>query len=506
MCFIEKIRLSLQGNGVSTAVIASGQSVDYGQLFHVIKSIVPIILNKVNKGSYCFAFCDDAYVASVGLLSCLFSRIVYVPITPYLYDNLGGDYLASLSPSVFIYGAESDGQLDELLDKFPSVSLVVYLSPLKIYDVSDCCVSKMVSVQDERPDYIEWISHEENDKNHPVYLMFTSGSTGKPKPVLINYMNLNAYLLSVLTVFEYGSSWRYLQVCDFGFDLSIHEILICFLTGGTLFGYGSCEAFFLYEYINEHKINSIFVTPSVCTLLIKQAKFFKYKLTSLKQVLICGEPLLVSTVDEFFDIVVCCRVYNLYGPTESTIACTYHEFLPSNNYVGHLFVPIGYPFEKVILSMTPERELVIGGDQVYSSSLTFNSKYVLNTSLQHFSGDVVDYDCSYGYIFKSRVNDDWSVLGYRLNKKYIEHKLRSALFVDNIYIVPKMKNLSVNEIFIISELYSCLSEVKDTLVSLFPLDLLSIFRCVKLSAIPFLPNSKVDYTSLSAIIEGVEND
>lgn len=147
---------------------------------------------------------------------------------------------------------------------------------------------------------------------NPAVVIFTSGSTGKPKGIIVQHN----CLCTVATQhgeglgFE-GEGLRVLQFATYTFDVSVGEIFITLMKGGTICiptEYDRINN--LAWVINSMKITWTFMTPTVAALLDPK------DVPDLKTLVLGGEAVSQSLVDRWAKNVT---MIDSYGPAECTI-------------------------------------------------------------------------------------------------------------------------------------------------------------------------------------------
>jgi amino acid adenylation domain-containing protein len=170
------------------------------------------------------------------------------------------------------------------------------------------------------------------ENNQEVYSVFyTSGSTGMPKGVMNTYqgiMELIDYKLK--TSRAAGLGVKTLQFCHLGFDVSVQEIFVSLSSGGELHlveEMQRLDAYFLLEYCQEHKINTIFL-PNVSLQYFASAAVNSGVFPeSLIELSTGGEQLQISPhVQEFFKQLPNAILKNIYGVTEASIWASKIDF------------------------------------------------------------------------------------------------------------------------------------------------------------------------------------
>jgi amino acid adenylation domain-containing protein len=151
---------------------------------------------------------------------------------------------------------------------------------------------------------------------HSAYVIFTSGSTGQPKGVEIGHRALSNFLFSMAQAPGFTARDSIVAVTTFSFDISGLELFLPLIVGGQTFIAGHEEVRTGYELVSRLKAEDATVlqaTPSLWRMLLeagfKPPKGFK--------ILCGGEPLPRDLADDM--LATGAQVWNLYGPTETTI-------------------------------------------------------------------------------------------------------------------------------------------------------------------------------------------
>jgi len=149
-----------------------------------------------------------------------------------------------------------------------------------------------------------------------AYVIYTSGTTGNPKGVLIEHKGVTNLLISLSSIYKFLDNKRFTQFTSYVFDVSISELFTPIIYGGSLYILEDRlrnDSLLLANYINLHEINYIYLPPVVLSNLPRTS------LPTLEQILYAGEPCDINTVQYWSKK---CKLYNYYGPTETTIYST----------------------------------------------------------------------------------------------------------------------------------------------------------------------------------------
>src|SRR5205807_7600878 len=166
----------------------------------------------------------------------------------------------------------------------------------------------------------------ELDSEAIAYLRFTSGSTGQPKGVAIHHSNVQPYVKYVSDRYSVNEEDRFSQEFDLTFDLSVHDMFVCWERGACLFSVPEKSVMMQAKFIRDHQLTMWFSVPSVIGILGKMRLLPSGCFPSLRYSLFCGEPLLVAYAQLWQKAATNSVIENLYGPTETTIAISHYRW------------------------------------------------------------------------------------------------------------------------------------------------------------------------------------
>ena len=171
------------------------------------------------------------------------------------------------------------------------------------------------------------------------YIIFTSGSTGQPKGVsvkhhnVVNYIHNDSCNLCVKSIS--GNYKRIVSVTNIIFDIFVTESLLPLLNGLTIYMANDEEIMSqskLSKLIIENNIEVLQTTPTKMRSYLIDKNKLEY-LSVLKTIILGGEALpkeLVSDINRYTDA----KIYNIYGPAETTVWSTNVEIIDDDITIG----------------------------------------------------------------------------------------------------------------------------------------------------------------------------
>ncbi len=219
-----------------------------------------------------------------------------------------------------------------------------------------------------------------------AYIIHTSGSTGKPKGIAIEYKSLIHRILYLQKKFDISDKDVFLLKTPYTFDVSIYELFIPLLTGGTLViaeeGKHKDQKY-LYDIINKEQVTIVQFVPSMLELFLLENR--SEDLPNLRYVICNGEELRYLTVKKFSTMFKNTKLLNFYGPAEATVhVCEYDCRTQRNDEK----IPIGKPIDGVDFYILNKDHIETKVDEIgelFIGGVGLSTGYVNNTELSNKS-------------------------------------------------------------------------------------------------------------------------
>jgi amino acid adenylation domain-containing protein len=291
--------------------------------------------------------------------------------------------------------------------------------------------------------------------NNLAYLIYTSGSTGNPKGVMIEHQAVVNFIEAIIDVIPFSPNDSLMSLTTITFDIFGLETLLP-LTAGTRIVLGSSqqqtEPAAAAMALKDERISILQLTPSRLQLLLADPQTAN-SLKSLRYLLIGGEALPAPLLEKAKQFTTG-KIYNMYGPTETTIWSAIKDVSGRNAlnigkpiantqiYISdnhHNIQPIGIP-----------GELLIAGDGLARGYLN-NPELTATKFCQEFNGSHPSY-LSYktgdlarwlpdGNIqFLGRIDHQVKIRGYRIELAEIESQLLKQPHVKEAAVIVKEIN------------------------------------------------------------------
>lgn len=385
-----------------------------------------------------------------GILGILASGRGYVPLNPKFPVERNLAMLNASRAAAIVVGAECAVMARSLLERLGRS--IIVLTPDADFDLQVPERVALLAAGDMRA--AAEPRDPEVSPDATAYLLFTSGSTGVPKGVPVTQGNVSAYLEYTGQRYRLTPQDRCSQNFDLTFDLSVHDLFLCWDGGATLCPFPADSALCPAVYVDEKQLTVWFSVPSVALFASKLGLLDPGAFASLRWSLFCGEALTAAMASAWQAAASNSILENLYGPTEATIAFTHyrwHEHSMEQCFNG--VVPIGVPFagqqcrivndDLSAAAIGEPGELCLGGSQVAPGYLDNPEKtrqqFVRlpeSDQVWYRTGDLVKQDAEGCIYYLGRRDHQVKINGYRVELQEIDLALREAADTELAVAIP----------------------------------------------------------------------
>ena len=270
------------------------------------------------------------------------------------------------------------------------------------------------------------------DSTQPAYVIYTSGSTGRPKGVVISHRSVVNLLLSMKQQPGFTSTDRILATTTLSFDISVVEMFLPLITGGSIAVVDretAKDAGRLITAISRHQVNIVQATPAMWRMIFESDFVGGSHLTFYTG----GEPLQRDLMQKMLPH--CREIWNLYGPTEATVYASIMRLTNPNERIL-----IGWPVANTELLVVNDQnelcppetpgELLIAGVQLATEylnrpELTAEKFVMIHGKRYYRTGDLARVTADGKIDHLGRIDSQIKLNGHRIELGEIESALAS---------------------------------------------------------------------------------
>lgn len=292
-------------------------------------------------------------------------------------------------------------------------------------------------------EYVNTIVNEFEGQNI-AYIVFTSGSTGKPKGIKISRNNLLSYYHGISKCNIMQEDLCIASFSSISFDIFLMEAMLPLVFGMTIY---------IADEEEKRNINCIKMLLQNVDILQATPSFINWIsivdsdlscFCNIKTFLIGGENF-SSQLLKLLKNKTTGRIYNLYGPSETTIWATISD-------VTYMEKPdLGVPIGATEITIDVEQkdkgrgELIIWGDMVgegYTDQALNELKFIKGKAEKrgYRTGDLVEV-VNDKIFFVGRMDNQVKIKGYRIELEEVENVIGHIISINNIMCCKINENL-----------------------------------------------------------------
>jgi amino acid adenylation domain-containing protein len=264
------------------------------------------------------------------------------------------------------------------------------------------------------------------DGNNLAYTIYSSGSTGVPKGIAIAHRSTVNFIIWARSTFSPTQLSGVLASTSICFDLSVFELFVPLSCGGKVIL--AINALYLPTLPAAEEVTLINTVPSAIAELCRTQSIP----ASVTTINLAGEPLTGRLVEQIYQQKPDVKVFNLYGPSETTTYSTY-TICESNGETPNIGRPLANTQIYILdhhlqpLPIGVAGELYIGGDglareYLYRPDLTAE-KFIPNPfgmGRLYKTGDSARYFADGNIDFLGRLDNQVKLRGFRIELGEIE--------------------------------------------------------------------------------------
>lgn len=357
------------------------------------------------------------------------------------------------------------------------------------------------------------IVHEKYEADIPAYVIYTSGSTGNPKGVVVNNRNIVNEIFWHIKEAELNENTIFVQNTAFIFDGSVIEIFSALLCGGRLRLVSDTDRKEPEMFLKRIKDANIYILPSMFRAVMDYAitNGLEKELNSYHRLGLVAEKIPEDLIERYLQIdgSNLKNVWNLYGPTETTITASFYYL---NENMDYKHIPIGRPITNYNIFILNGNSLcghgVVG--EICISGVGVSEGYINNKEMTEkvfvdnpFGSGVMYRTGDTGYINENneivilgRIDEQVKIRGFRVELQEIEKQIMRLNGVDEAVVIRKKDS---NGDFLAGYYTGTLreSDLRDAISGFLPTYMIPEYL-IPIKSLPHLPNGKIDKKDLES--------
>ncbi|MEM9004406.1 MAG: amino acid adenylation domain-containing protein [Cyanobacteria bacterium P01_F01_bin.86] len=483
----------------AVAVVFEGEQLTYKELNHKANQLARYLQSLGVKPEVLVGICvERSHEMMIGLLGILKAGGAYVPLDPsYPQDRL--NYMLDDASVEVLVTQQS------LLDSLPVSKLNVVCLDRDWHSIAQqgsCNLNAQTT-----PDDL-------------AYVIYTSGSTGQPKGVQVCHKSLVNFLQSMSCTPGLTQADTLYAVTTICFDIAALELYLPLVVGAKVI-VGSRESItngeVLLSALSKFGVTVMQATPATWHMLLAAGWSNHYPL----KVLCGGEALSGDLIRHILE--TGSQLWNMYGPTETTIwsTTTKIEASKTENVTKEAIASIGRPIANTQLYILDPQfqpvpigvpgELYIGGNGLakgYLNRPELTQEKFISVSFKglpspaeilYKTGDLARYLPDGNVNYLGRIDHQAKVRGFRIELGEIEVALNTHPQIQQTVVIAREDDNHIKGLiaYIVSSAPVTSTQLRQHLKSQLP-DYMLPNAFVTLERFPLTPNGKIDRKALPA--------
>ncbi|URN93897.1 MAG: amino acid adenylation domain-containing protein [Candidatus Pristimantibacillus lignocellulolyticus] len=353
-----------------------------------------------------------------------------------------------------------------------------------------------------------------------MYVIYTSGSTGEPKGVMIEHRSFHnfVYTMNQHCGQTFGTKDRGLSLTNISFDVSVSELFLPLVFGGTLVLYDMrnfVNVKPLVETIVNKQITFAYIPPTILSAVAKGLLEHR-DLVKLNKMLVGVESIQDVLLEQFMSLNPDMYLINGYGPTEVTICSNmyiYHSRTPEGKNVpigkplynnqafilgdGDIPVPVGVAGELCISGKGLARGYIHRPDLTDRS---FVPHPWIADERMYRTGDLAKWLPDGNMVYLGRIDRQVKIRGYRIELSEVEIHLLKYSSIQEVVVIAEEDNEGYSYLcaYFVADVELSLNTLREAVLQNLPSFMIPSYF-VQINEIPLTANGKIDRKALKKL-------
>jgi amino acid adenylation domain-containing protein len=350
---------------------------------------------------------------------------------------------------------------------------------------------------------------KEPGNNRLAYVMYTSGSTGEPKGVMTHHDSVINALHHFKRKPGFYANEILLSVSTYTFDLTVSDYFLSLICGGHLVIATKEEVLqisLLNKLLQQYKPHLLQATPSLLNALVEDGMQPNDHL----KVVSCGEPMSQELCSQLLMRVS--ALWNLYGPTETTILAT------GMRVTSPEYITIGEPHANTFIFITDELQqpvapgiygdIYIGGKGVakgYLNRPELTQQKFLNgiagyNGPVYATGDVGRWQPNGMLEYRGRRDNQVKIRGIRIEPGEVESAINNYVGVQRAAVIVETDERGEKQLtayVVLDDVPNAgINELRNWLRRQLPVYMIPA-EIIRIKEMPYTPSGKINRKALN---------
>jgi len=315
MYLTQTLRRSAQRRGTDTVLICGEKSLNWNEFekrcSRLAAGLVGKGLNAGDRVAMLSHNCSEYFEFSFAVP---WAGGVIVPLNNRLGSEELSYILEDSGARILIADKHFKDSIDGFLTQLPSLEQVIYFDPENANSDYETLIKQQQALEDQQRGYEDIAG-----------ILYTSGTTGRPKGAVLSHRNLIANSMGSSLNFGFNEDTIYLHAAPLFHSSGASRVYSMIAAGTTNIILPAFDIPTLLSTIEQHRVTSLLLVPTMINRLVQHEDLHKYDLSSLINIGYGASPMPLTVLKKALKALPNVAFCQAYGMTELSPAATFLE-------------------------------------------------------------------------------------------------------------------------------------------------------------------------------------